>query len=130
MDDEFLAAGVKGKMLGLAAHESHGRRMNVLVRGDHYQAKNDAIPKLLPLANWSPKDVWAYMLTNDLPRLRIYDVSKDPERARSEITFAAAGANVAGAIMRHGAWKEWATAYPDLWRKWITKWPEMSMFCR
>ena len=130
LDDAILSAGAKGKMLGLAAHESHGRRMNVLTRGDHYQAKNDAIPKLLPLANWSPKDVWAYMLSNDLPRLRIYDVAKDPERARSEFAFAVIGASAANAIMRHGAWKEWATAYPDLWRKWITKWPEMSMFCR
>lgn len=130
LDDAVVASGAKGKMLGLAAHESYGRKMNISTRGDHYQTKDEAIPKLLPLADWSPKDVWAYMLSNDLPRLRIYDVAKDPERARSEFAFAVIGASSANAIMRHGAWKEWATAYPDLWRKWITKWPEMSMFCR
>lgn len=124
MDEAMLAAGAVGKLLGLAAHESRGRAMNLRRRGAHYQAANEAIPKLLPIAHWQPADVWAYMLTHDLPRLRIYDGADNPERARSEVAFATIGAG-ADAIRRHGAWREWERCYPDLWARWVGRWPDI-----
>lgn len=111
-------------MLGLAAHESRGRAMNVRKRGAHYKTANEQLPKLLPIAHWQPPDVWAYMLEHDLPRLRIYDMAEDPERARSEVAFAAIGSG-ADAIRRHGAWQEWARCYPELWARWVERWPEI-----
>lgn len=123
MDCAFLAAGAQGKILGLAAHESRGRAMNISVRGSHYKTRAEAIPKLLPIAHWRPADVWAYMLTHELPRLRIYDMADNPERARSEVAFAAIGGDAADAVRRHGAWKEWARCYPELWAKWVARWP-------
>lgn len=124
MDAAFLDAGAQGKILGLAAHESHGRAMNIAMRGTHYKTRAESIPKLLPIAHWQPADVWAYMLTHDLPRLRMYDMADDPERARSEVAFAAIGAG-ADAIRRHGAWREWARCYPELWGRWVARWPEI-----
>lgn len=125
MDDAMLSAGAAGKILGLAAHESRGRAMNVRRRGQHYQTQAEALPKLLPIAHWQPADVWAYMLAHDLPRLRIYDMAENPERARSEVAFAAIGAG-ADAIRRHGAWQEWRRCYPDLWARWLAVWPEIA----
>lgn len=125
MDAAFIKCGASGKILGLAAHESHGRAMNIALRGAHYQTRAEAIPKLLPIAHWQPADVWAYMLTHDLPRLKMYDMADDPERARSEVAFAAIGAG-ADAIRRHGAWREWARCYPELWAKWVARWPEIQ----
>lgn len=125
IDEALLDAGASGKMLGLAAHESHGRNMNIRMRGTHYKTKNEALPKLLPIAHWHPADVWAYMLTHDLPRLRIYDMADNPERARSEVAFAAIGSG-ADAIRRHGAWNEWARCYPELWAQWVSRWPEIG----
>lgn len=123
---EFVAAiegtasshGARGMMIGTAAHESYARRMNVAVRGDHYQTKRK-LPTLLPLARWDADDVIAYHLGNNLPWLHVYDVADDPRRARSEFAF------VCGAgekTRRHGGWDEWASAYPELWRKWQKRW--------
>lgn len=128
-DRLMLDLGCTGKVLGLAAHESRGRAMNIYKRGEHYQAQAEAMPKLLPIAHWKPEDVWAYMLTHSLPRLKIYDFADDPERARSEIAFAAIGAEAADAVRRHGAWRLWAGCYPELWKKWTDKYPEISGLC-
>ena len=129
VDAVMLKTGARGKILGLAAHESRGRAMNVYRRGEHYQTRAEAIPKLLPIAHWKPEDVWAYMLTHDLPRLKIYDFAEDPERARSEVAFAAIGAEASDAIRRYGAWRLWADCYPELWKKWTDKYPEISGLC-
>ena len=111
--------GARGMMVGTAAHESYARRMNVAVRGDHYQAIKRTLPTLLPLARWDADDVIAYHLGNSLPWLHVYDVADDPRRARSEFAF------VCGAgekTRRHGGWDEWASAYPELWRTWQARW--------
>jgi 3'-phosphoadenosine 5'-phosphosulfate sulfotransferase (PAPS reductase)/FAD synthetase len=113
-----VAAGANGVMIGMSAHESHARRMNIAVRGDHYTASG-RVPTLLPLARWSGDDVCAYHAANDLPWLRIYEQAEDPRRARSEFAFAAGGGD---AIRRHGAWEAWRTAYPELWGRWQARW--------
>lgn len=121
VDNAIVNSGCNGKMLGLAAHESRGRKMNIIRRGNHYSTKFESIPKLFPMAYWSSKDVLAYMFEHDLPRLRIYDKSDDPERARSEFAFAVIRSG-ADAIRRHGAWDEWKRIYPELWAIWEKRW--------
>jgi 3'-phosphoadenosine 5'-phosphosulfate sulfotransferase (PAPS reductase)/FAD synthetase len=111
-------AGCRGMMIGMAGHESHGRKMNIVARGDSYCASG-RLPTLLPLARWRADDVVAYHVANNLPWLKIYDVAEDPRRARSEFAFAAGGGD---AIRRHGAWENWRTAYPELWRIWQARW--------
>lgn len=111
-------AGCRGMMIGMAGHESHGRKMNIAVRGDSYCASG-RLPTLLPLANWCDDDVVAYHVANNLPWLKIYDVADDPRMARSEFAFAAGGGD---AIRRHGAWEAWRSAYPELYRVWAAKW--------
>lgn len=80
------------------------------------------MPKLLPLAHWTSCDVMAYMLHHDLPLLRAYTDSDDPERARSEMAFGVIGASAADALRRHGVWDEWRRIYPELWRDWQLRW--------
>ena len=113
-----MNAGCAGMMLGMAGHESHGRRMNIAVRGDHYQAKG-RLPTLLPLARLTADDVIAHHVSGRLPWLHVYDVADDPRRARSEFAFVAGAGD---ATRRHGGWSEWKTAYPDLFRLWQKKW--------
>lgn len=115
------AAGAEGKMLGMAAHESRGRAMNIARRGQSYTAAGQ-MPKLLPLAHWTSRDVMAYMLHHDLPLLRAYTDSDDPERARSEVAFGVISASASDALRRHGVWDEWRRIYPDLWRDWQLRW--------
>lgn len=111
-------AGADGVMIGMSAHESHARRMNIAVRGEHYTASG-RVPTLLPLARWSADDVCAYHAAYNLPWLRIYEQAEDPRRARSEFAFAAGGGD---AIRRHGAWDSWRQAYPELWGRWQHRW--------
>lgn len=111
-------AGAIGMMLGMAGHESHGRRMNIAVRGDSYIVAG-RLPTLLPLARWSADDVVSYHLAQSLPWLRIYDLAEDPRHARSEFAFVTGAGD---ATRRHGGWKDWEKAYPALWRKWVSAW--------
>lgn len=118
LEGAAISAGCAGMMLGMAAHESHGRRMNIATRGDHYQAKG-RLPTLLPLSRWKSCDVVAYHLANRIPWLKIYENSDDPRNARSEFAFAAGGGD---AIRRHGAWESWRKSYPEQWAKWVKRW--------
>jgi 3'-phosphoadenosine 5'-phosphosulfate sulfotransferase (PAPS reductase)/FAD synthetase len=118
LEGAAVANGAGGVMIGMSAHESYARRMNIAVRGDHYTASG-RVPTLLPLARWSGNDVCAYHAANDMPWLRIYDQDEDPRRARSEFAFAAGGGD---AIRRHGAWDAWRAAYPELWGRWQARW--------
>jgi 3'-phosphoadenosine 5'-phosphosulfate sulfotransferase (PAPS reductase)/FAD synthetase len=119
LEDAARQAGARGMMIGMCAHESKARRINIAMRGEAYQAK-DRLPTLLPLARWSADDVCAYHAANGLPWLRIYDVAADPRTARSELSFATGGGD---AIRRHGAFAEWEAAYPSLVREWAAVWP-------
>ena len=112
------SAGCAGMMLGMAGHESHARRMNIAVRGNHYQA-NGRLPTLLPLARWKADDVVAYHLANQIPWLKIYDDADDPRQARSEFAFVAGAGD---ATRRHGGWAAWKQSYPELFRVWQKKW--------
>lgn len=56
-----------------------------------------------------------------MPRLGIYEMADDPERARSEVAFAVIGSG-ADAIRRRGAWEEWERAYPEFWARWRMRW--------
>lgn len=122
LESAAISAGAAGVMVGMSAHESHARRMNIAVCGVHYTARG-RLPTLLPMARWSADDICAYHAANDLPWLRIYEQSDDPRFARSEFAFAAGGGD---AIRRHGAWSTWRAAYPDLWNCWRERWPEIS----
>lgn len=119
------ALGASGTFLGLRADESRARRLNLATHGDSYTRRGDGQAVALPLARWSARDVWAYLVLHGLPWLRMYDAAQDRERARSAFCFATGGA---GAIWRHGAWEEWRAAYPDHFAAWPRRFPEMARY--
>lgn len=120
LTDATRAAGCTGQMIGLASHESRARRLNRARRGHHYQATG-RLPTLLPICDLHADDIIAHHAARDLPWLHIYDSAADPRRARSEVCLLAAD-GASDAIRRHGAWHEWAIAYPDWWRVWQQRW--------
>lgn len=115
--------GCNGVFLGLRAEESHARRMNVFVHGDDYQRK-DGLQVALPIAHWTGRQVWAYLIKHDLPWLKIYDTAFcGRERARSGFVFATGGAS---AIRRHGVWDDWKRTYPVEFTAWLQRFPELD----
>lgn len=112
-----------GSFVGMRQEESHARRMNIAKRGNDYQ-KKDGVNICLPLAHWTGKDIWAYIVTHDLPYLILYDQTMHGrEKARSEFIF---GGVAADAVKRHGAWEDWRRIYPKEFNAWLDKFPELD----
>lgn len=113
-------------MIGMRPDESRIRRMLVARFGASYITKAGR-STVLPLTGWSGQDVWAYLVANDLPWLKIYDVSRSREKARSDFAFGEKG--VSHALMMQGQWLEWRDAYPNHFNKWVSRWPDMGKTC-
>lgn len=71
-----------GVLLGLRAEESHGRRMSRRLRGSLYRTV-DGLWHGQPLADWSGVDVFAFLVSRNLPWFHIYD--RDDWQAPHEI---------------------------------------------
>ena len=123
MNKAMQELGCDGVFIGLRADESHARRMNVFTHGDDYQRK-DGLQVALPIAHWSGRHVWAYLVRYSLSWMRIYDqASCSRERARSGFVFATGGAS---AIRRHGVWEDWKRIYPIEFNAWMRRFPELE----
>lgn len=120
--DRMRAAAVRlgcpGYSYGYRTRESRARKINVAMRGSDYLLK-DGFGSLLPLAKWTSDDVWAYLVTNDLPWPRIYDIAANRERMRSDFTWTVN-------MFQWGQEAEWRRAYPELFDRWIERWPELK----
>jgi predicted phosphoadenosine phosphosulfate sulfurtransferase len=73
-----------GHMMGLRREESRGRA-RLLAGRKSYRRQYDNMRVCCPLAEWSGRDIWAYLLTNDLPYLKVYTYMPNPESARSDV---------------------------------------------
>jgi len=115
--------GCSGVFLGLRSDESYARRMNAITHGVDYTRK-DGTSICLPMSSWKGAEIWSYLVTNDLPWLRIYDDAYcGRESARSGFVFATGGA---GAIRRHGVWEDWKRVYSDEYNAWMKRFPELD----
>jgi len=74
-----------GVFLGLRAEESPARRKNYYSRGALYSRK-DGKRVCTPLATWKGEDVFAYLVSNDIPIFEVYFKTKfvdgDPTKIR------------------------------------------------
>lgn len=64
--------GCDAGMAGLRAAESKGRSLRVR----EYEQRRDSatgLPLLFPLADWRAGDVWAYIVSNEVPYHSVYD---------------------------------------------------------
>lgn len=71
--------------VGLRAEESKKRKRSILQNGLIHQYKSGKYKghyRACPLGWWSWRDIWAYIIVNDLPYLDSYDY-KDRERGRT-----------------------------------------------
>lgn len=113
--------GMRGVVLGLRADESARRRMLLRTSGDLYFSKTHQMWHCNPLAWWTVDDVWAYLLSRDVPYNAAYDVLERigvPLEAQRIGPFAVARALGYGqlAILKRG--------WPDLYNQFAARYPE------
>ena len=65
-------SGLTCRIMGLRAAESRARRYSIGRRGAVYSYAGGG-SAMLPISTWQTDDVWAYIVTNNLPWLEIYD---------------------------------------------------------
>jgi len=107
-----------GGFLRLRADESHDRKLNFLTRGFVYK-KADGLTAVQPIVDWSTKDVWAYITSNDLPYNPIYDKTKFEERNKLRV----APFGLGGWHVSLGSYVFMKYYYPDLWNRFCEKNP-------
>jgi len=67
---KLIKKGYNACFLGLRAEESNKRRKRLKW---FYEYDKRGITNIFPLKNWAWKDVWAYIVSNNLPYPSIYD---------------------------------------------------------
>jgi 3'-phosphoadenosine 5'-phosphosulfate sulfotransferase (PAPS reductase)/FAD synthetase len=112
-----------GVAYGLRAEESHGRRMNAKVRGAVFQYKRDGLWACQPIHDWTYNDVWAYIVSNDLPYCGVYDRMWDMPEADQRISYWAGETK-----RRHGRWVWLKRNYPGLFNRFAAEFPEVRSF--
>jgi len=116
--------GWVGQFLGLRIEESDQRRMVLGHRKSLYYAKSRKLWTCCPLYNWNGRDIWAYLVSNDLPWASIYDApGQDRERLRNDIVFLAGSGSI-----RHGQFVFWKKYFPDLFNRLAMEWPDVRRY--
>jgi len=107
--------------------ESRGRMMNARTRGPLYKLASDGMWMSNPLASWTARDVWACIVSNDLPvhdhYQRLYERFKiSPESPSSRVDSIL----VSDSIAAHGALEHTRALYPRLYHKLVEIRPEVG----
>lgn len=65
--------GYDGVFVGIRADENNYRRVHLRSRGTCIYAESRHLWQCYPVAWWSTRDIWAYIVSNDLPYNAAYD---------------------------------------------------------
>lgn len=113
-----------GVFLGLRCEESQGRRWNFRKRGHIYQRKNKKWT-CNPLSTWKAEDIFAYLVSNEIPILPVYFntflVGGDPGKIRKSWYLPSARASAG-----HCVWLKYY--YPELYQKLLEINPGISSY--
>lgn len=117
--------GFAGSYSGMRADESRGRKMNFRNRGPTYQYTTDRQWMCSPLAWWSATDVFAFLVSRELPIHPYYKMWTDrfreaPDHARVDLVITREN------VSRNGAMAVVRLFYPDLWRRIVAARPELA----
>lgn len=118
--------GYDGSFVGLRAEENSRRRVAIKQRGTLYRpASWRGVWVCLPLAWWTWRDIWAYIVQNGVPYNRAYDRMSEmgiPRREQRIGPFANARALPFGQldILRRGwpdEFNRFAARFPQAWEE-------------
>lgn len=109
-----------GGYIGMRREESRNRSRLFAMRGPIYYSQGREMWTCCPLANWSGKDIWAYIITHDLAYNELYDLHPlGRERARN-------GAMIGTRSEKHGRLTFLRQMYPDWWSRFVFEFPDIA----
>lgn len=113
--------GVDLQLIGMRKAESTRRKAMLNKKGQIYTVKSRESLTCCPLANLTSEDIWAYIFSNDLPYLSIYDYPHiDRRRNRDEITIL-----YNDALIRHGQIFHYKQMYPEFFSWLKERWGDV-----
>jgi len=122
LDREAKRRGFDGSFIGLRREESNNRNRLFTMRGNLYFAKTRGEWACHPLEKWTSKDVWAYIVKNNLPYNELYDFAPEGrELARNGAMFGTRSA-------RYGRLVFFKKMYPDLFNQFASEFPEVRAY--
>ena len=111
--------------LGLRQEESNARRMHLRTLGPLFFAQSDQFWHCNPIHQWSWKDVWAYIYSNEVDYNRAYDrldeIGVEPEHQRI-------GPLAVERVLSFGQLVILKRGWPDLYNKFCDKYPEARLY--
>jgi phosphoadenosine phosphosulfate reductase len=113
-----------GVFLGLRKEESEGRSNSIKYHGSLYRYKRDDVLRCLPVAFFSYRDIWAYIVRYNIPYNRVYDKMWDMPIEDQRVSYWAGETK-----RRHGRFVFLKCEYPELWNRFVEKFPEVRQFC-
>ena len=115
--------GYDGQIVGLRASENARRRM-LLGRVGECHTTRDGRHCAYPLAQWSTRDVWAYIVARGLPYNAAYDVMRahDVPEPRQRI-----GPCCDARAIRGGAVEVLRQLWPETWSAIVRAYPDMAL---
>lgn len=116
--------GFMGIFWGLRSQEAKGREMLLRCKGHTFLNETTGLWYCAPLHNWTADDVWAYIISRDLPYPKFYDYQQG-DKARDWIRNTG-WASTDGASRGRLVWLK--RYYPDLYKKLSAKFPEVRNY--
>ena len=122
LDGEAHRRGFDGAFIGVRREESDNRKRLFAMRGSLYFAKTRQLWACYPLAFWTARDVWAYIVKHGLPYNELYDLAPEGrELARNGAMFGTRSA-------RYGRLRFLQRMYPDWFNRFAGEFPEVRCF--
>lgn len=117
LDAEARRRRYHGAFIGVRKDESNNRSRLFAMRGPLYYAETRGLWACHPLAYWSARDVWAYIVECNLPYNELYDLDpRGREKARNGAMFGTRSA-------RYGRLVFLRQMYPDWFNRFAAEFP-------
>lgn len=117
--------GYDGCFLGLRMDENARRRLMIRTRGTTFYNERRQIWTCCPIAAWSVRDVWAYILSRGLPYNAAYDVL---ERIGVPLEQQRIGPLAVERVLGRGQLAILKRGWPDLFNRFAEKYPEARSY--
>jgi len=122
LDNEARRRDFDGSFIGIRKEESNNRKRLFAMRGELYFAKTRELWACYPIAYWTARDIWAYIVKYDLPYNELYDLAPEGrELARNGAMFGSRSA-------RYGRLKFLQQMYPDWFNRFAAEFPEVRCY--